>query len=287
MGMQSLVVVAAIFLLGQLGTHLVDRAMKPSERPTWLVADLFAFLAAFVLVQTDPVQGWLMKQPSAFAATLVIAGGALVLGASHLIARRFSDSAHAGAAIEPHRLPPMVIDYEIPAKAPTDFSEQGSLVFLYLRPTGGADEAVTLWSRTAEGVGAKGGIQYGKPESPFQWYTAIVRNTTGAMLLDTHLVYRAAFFAQGPNQGAPVARREFSVDIPILEPGQKYTFYVTNASDLAIAVDAPTVVLAKVAVEDQPREVGVIRSQDSMWGSGLPQLLLTRPLPAKPAKDIP
>jgi hypothetical protein len=93
--MRLLVLAAALWLLGQAATQLWDRTMKNRERPAWILADLAAFLAAFIVVQSDPLQGWLMRLPTTYAASLVIVGGALVLGLSHVIAVRVLDKPSA------------------------------------------------------------------------------------------------------------------------------------------------------------------------------------------------
>lgn len=70
-------------MLGTLGAHLLDRHLE--KWPTWLVADACALIAGFILIFSDPVQGGLMTQPTSAATALVLAGGALLLGVSHLL----------------------------------------------------------------------------------------------------------------------------------------------------------------------------------------------------------
>jgi hypothetical protein len=130
--MHPVVIPLALFAIGLFGSWLFERAMTSREHLAPLIAYAMAGLSAFVLVQTDPMQGWLMKLPTVSAVSVAMLCAAVFVGASHLVSRKYL--AHPAPVPV---VPPPIPDSErvtAPLKPLVTITEDGP--YLVVRNTG-------------------------------------------------------------------------------------------------------------------------------------------------------
>jgi hypothetical protein len=236
--MRLLLVAVAVWVLGLIAPPLLDHLVsRETHHRLPYSAQAAAWLAAFIAILTDPVQGWLMKLPTIPAFLLVTMCGAVLLGGSHVVARRFLIQPKTAAPKATVVGPPQPT--ELPAK-PGIYTRYDRVGRIPNSPPGQAELYVLHLNREH----GKGGLRIDdeSPDDPTSpaIYRCLVQNIGNIPLQEVRLGYTASFFRGDKPEGGNESSEHYTVSIPPLRAGDEYVLYIRNDSPVGVMVDVPS-----------------------------------------------